>query len=319
MDTNKPKLSVVMIAYNHASYIEQALDSVLRQKTDFSYEILVGDDGSTDETANIIKEYAQRFPGQITAVIRPENIGATKNFYDLITTAKGDYIAYLECDDYWTEDTKLQQQVNFLENNLQYIGCTHKISLVDNAGEPCEEPLAWICEKEVYTIQDFGGIVLPGHVNSLVHRNIFRDDPDRYEDLITLHPVIADRSLCLLLASQGPVYQMQRVMGCYRKPAADRVSATNVLYEANAQKTWDDYVYTKRLESYAAQRLHTEASFEPHKKKLLLDAMCTALRRPGKQSIHVVFKIIKTEKRAAYVVSVIALFVKKIFEKLRKR
>ena len=312
MAKKTPKVSVVMITYNHAAYIEQALGSVLRQKTDFFFEILLGDDGSTDETANIIEQYAEKFPQRITAVIRPENVGATRNFYDLITRAKGDYIAYLEGDDYWTDCTKLQQQVDFLESHPQYIGCTHKITLVDNDGTPCHEPIPWICDKEVYTLEDFGGIVLPGHVNSLVHRNFFRDEPGKYEDLITMHPMIGDRPLCLLVASKSPIYQIQSVMGCYRKPASDRLSATNVLYEANPEKTWDDYVYTKKLETYAAERLHTDASFEPQKKHLLLDAVCTALRRPGKGSGRVVWRIIKTEKRIGFAFSVFGMLIKKI-------
>ena len=318
MDTKKPKVSVVMIAYNHAAYIEQSLGSVLGQKTDFFFEILLGDDCSTDETARIAQKYAEQFPRQITAVIRPENLGATKNFYDLITRARGDYIAYLEGDDYWTEATKLQQQVDFLEAHPEYMGCTHKIMLVDNEGTPCDEPIPWICDKEVYTLADFGGIVLPGHVNSLVHRNFFRDEPGKYEDLITMHPMIADRSLCMLVASKSPIYQLQSVMGCYRKPAADRVSATNVLYEANPEKTWDDYVYTKQLEGYAHRRLHTDASFEPQKKHLLLDAVCTALRHPGKRSARVVWRIIKTEKRLGFALSIFGMLIKKTFGKLRK-
>ena len=305
-----------MITYNHAPYIEQALGSVLRQKTDFPMEILVGDDCSTDETPRIIEAWAQRFPEQIKAVLRPKNLGATKNFYDLITRARGEYIAYLEGDDYWTDDTKLQKQVDLLEGHREYIGCTHKITLVDSTGSPCHEPIPWICGKEVYTLRDFGGIVLPGHVNSLVHRNIFQDGT--YEDLITMHPLIGDRPLCLLLASKGPIYQIQSVMGCYRKPASDRLSATNVLYEVNPEKTLDDYLYTRELERYTRQHLRPDASFEPQKKHLLLDAVCTALRHPGKRSARVVRTILKTEKRVGFGFSVFGMLLKKIFGKFRK-
>lgn len=318
MKNNTTKVSVIMLAYNHEPFIEQALNSVLEQETNFPYEILIGDDSSTDKTSKIIEEYANRYPEKITALNRPQNLGATRNLFDLITRAQGEYIAYLECDDYWTDKSKLQKQFCFLESNPRYIGCTHKISLVDSFGKPYSQSIFWISDKAEYTIADFGGIVLPGHGNSLMHRNIFREDPHKFENLITMHPLIADRSLCLLLAAHGPIYQIQTIMGCYRKPSYDRKSATTLLYGTNPTKTWDDYVFTKKLEAYAQCYLPTEVNFEPHKKKLLLDAMCTVLRRPNKQSIRTVLNIIKTENRADYVASTIILLFKKIYNKLRK-
>lgn len=307
-----------MLAYNHASFVEQALNSVLQQKTDFDFEILVGDDASADETSKIIKNYANHYPEQVKAVIRTQNIGATRNLYDLITRAQGDYLAYLECDDYWTDPTKLQQQVDFLENNPCYIGCTHKISLVDRDGQPYDQSVFWISEKEEYTIADFRGIVLAGHGNSLVHRNIFREDPRKYEGLITLHPMIADRTLCMLLAVQGPLYQIQTVMGCYRKPTQDRKSVTTLLYGTSPTKIWDDYVFTKKLEDYAQCHFGTEVDFEPHKIKLLTDAVITAVRRPGRQTIRTVWDILKTEKKPGVIPAVMVLLCKKVIEKLRK-
>ena len=312
------KLSVIMLSYNHAAYVEAALQSVLNQKTSFAFEILVGDDASVDGTPGVIERYARQYPGRITPVLRAQNIGATRNLFDLMTRARGDYLAYLECDDYWTDPLKLQRQFDFLESNPEYIGCTHKIAVVDNDGKRILNEISWISKKENYTLADFKGIFLPGQVNSLVHRNIFRESGTRYQELITLHPVIADRSLCLLLASKGAIRQLPQEMGCYRSPAPERGSATAVLYDANPQRSWDDYVYTKQLEAYAHQTLKAKASFGYHKQNLLFEAVYNWFRRPRKENLSIVIRMLRSEKSVLYFFSIFTVFVRKIIAKLKR-
>jgi len=116
-------LSVCFICYNQAPFIRQALDSVLAQKVSFSWEILIADDRSTDGTREIVLDYQSRYPGLIRVLPRDSNLGPARNFIDLINSATGKYIAYLEGDDYWTLDTKLQQQVDFLEENPLFAIC----------------------------------------------------------------------------------------------------------------------------------------------------------------------------------------------------
>ena len=84
-------VSVIVLTYDHASTIGRALESILAQEVEFPYEVLVGDDGSTDGTAEIVRAYADRCPQRIVPVLRKENIGATKNLYDLLQRAKGIY------------------------------------------------------------------------------------------------------------------------------------------------------------------------------------------------------------------------------------
>jgi glycosyltransferase involved in cell wall biosynthesis len=129
---NRPLLSVCLITYNHVNYIKQAIESVLMQKTSFDYELIIADDCSTDGTTEIIKKYAEKHPKIIRTIIHEKNVGPGENYVTLLEAARGKYIAYLEGDDYWIENTKLEQQVVFLEQNPDYALCCHDIyNLID--------------------------------------------------------------------------------------------------------------------------------------------------------------------------------------------
>src|SRR5687767_5513291 len=97
--SSPPKVSVDMITYNHAPYIAQALDSVLMQKVSFDYEIVIGDDCSTDGTTEILRDYQRRYPDRFKPVLREKNIGASKNATDVLRRLTGEYVACLEGDD----------------------------------------------------------------------------------------------------------------------------------------------------------------------------------------------------------------------------
>ena len=109
------KVSVCMIAYNHQEFISQALDSILQQKTNFPFEIIIGDDNSKDDTGKICRAYAAKFPGQIKYFHREKNMGMMPNMIDILNCCDGKYIALCEGDDYWTDEKKLQTQADFLE------------------------------------------------------------------------------------------------------------------------------------------------------------------------------------------------------------
>lgn len=123
-----PKVSILTITYNQEKYIKKTLDSILSQKVDFSLEVIVADDASTDDTPQIIADYAKKYPF-IVPVLRKKNIGAVKNSIDTLKIAKGKYIALCEGDDYWTDDSKLQQQVDFLDANNEYAICFHPVQV----------------------------------------------------------------------------------------------------------------------------------------------------------------------------------------------
>jgi glycosyltransferase involved in cell wall biosynthesis len=109
------KVSVLMPCYNHESYIAQAIDSFLAQECDFDIELLIGNDASTDNTLKIAKKYADKFPDKIKLINHETNQGLLKNYKSLLNLARGEYIAILESDDYWCDNTKLQKQIDFLD------------------------------------------------------------------------------------------------------------------------------------------------------------------------------------------------------------
>lgn len=130
---NGPLVSICCVTYNHEEYIEDALKSFLMQETDFSYEILIHDDASTDSTQKIIKKYEKLYPDIIKPIYQTENqhsknirVTPTFNF----TRIKGKYVAICEGDDYWIDSKKLQKQIDLMEKNPEYNLCFHKAIMI---------------------------------------------------------------------------------------------------------------------------------------------------------------------------------------------
>ena len=113
----QPMVSVCIVTYNQEQYIAQTLESVLAQKTTFSFEIVVGEDVSKDKTRAICEDYAARYPSVIRLLDTPKNLGAMQNSLSTFRESRGKYIALLEGDDYWIDDKKLQKQVEALEQD----------------------------------------------------------------------------------------------------------------------------------------------------------------------------------------------------------
>lgn len=111
------KVSVVVTTYNQQDTIARTLDSILRQECGFDYEIVIGEDCSTDGTLTVCKEYARRFNGKIRLIANPRNKGLVANYYDCLLQCRGRYIADCAGDDYWIDSRKLQKQYDMLERN----------------------------------------------------------------------------------------------------------------------------------------------------------------------------------------------------------
>ena len=105
-------LCVCMITYNHEDFIREAIESVLKQETNFPFRLVIGEDAGTDNTRDICEEMALKHPGKILLLPYQQNLGMMKNFLRTYNKCDGDYIAFLEGDDYWTDNKKLQKQVS---------------------------------------------------------------------------------------------------------------------------------------------------------------------------------------------------------------
>ena len=213
-------VSVCVQAYQQVEYINQCLDSILEQKTNFKFEILLGDDESTDGTREICIEYAKKNPGKIRLFLhnRKNNIkllgkpSGRFNFLYNLSKANGKYIALCEGDDYWTDPLKLQKQVEFMENNPDYAICYHKIDILDEIGkfkqiEYNENP------NVEYSIDDILTRTAQITTQSICFRNVFREN---IPDWMTYFKS-GDYPLFAYLAHFGKIKFFDEAMSVYRK------------------------------------------------------------------------------------------------------
>ncbi|MPR33864.1 glycosyltransferase family 2 protein [Salmonirosea aquatica] len=215
------KVSVCVPTYNHADYIAQMLDGALAQQTTFSYEIVVGDDGSTDGAPAIIQAYTERYPDRIRAYLHPKNLGPNvprefagrNNVLFLLKACRSEYVALCEGDDYWTDPQKLQKQVDFLDTHPNFVICHHNVRVVFEDGSP-GHLFNTPDQKGTSTIDDLLADRWFMATASLMYRNYFLT-----EDFADWHAQAAagDWALVLQLAARGKIGYLPDVMGVYRK------------------------------------------------------------------------------------------------------
>ncbi len=216
MLSEKPLVSIYMLAYNHGDYIRQALDGILMQKVDFKYEIVVGEDCSTDDTRDILRAYKEKYPDKMKLILYEKNVGYLNNDIEVRRQCTGKYVAQCEGDDYWVDPNKLQKQVDFLESHPEYIGVAHKVRVVDEEGSPRGGfNLHLFCQDEVYQTKHVEKGILPGQTATLVFRNIFAHDSSALDRLGSCR-ANADTRLAFYLAIHGNIYCFDDVMSHYR-------------------------------------------------------------------------------------------------------
>lgn len=233
-------LSIIVPVYNHEKYIEQTLDSILMQKTSYSYEVLVGEDCSTDGTRKVLQEYEKRHPGKLTVFYREKNLSTAKywNWADLMRRTRGKYLITLEGDDFWTSDTKIQEQIDFLETHPEYVAVAHNCVVVDQNGQPNGE-IYPECKDNHYTLWHYMFEILPGQLTTVMCRNFERQEIFDTA-LIESHISPGDRVLYFSLAVNGRIYCMQKVMSAYRHVIHGGSSySANVRYSFEAAEAWD--------------------------------------------------------------------------------
>lgn len=208
-----PVVSIICCTYNHEPFIRQCLDGFMMQKTDFSFEVLIHDDASTDNTAEIIREYELKYPDKIFPIYATENKyskGIDIFSQILLPKAKGKYIAICEGDDYWTDPLKLQKQVMFLESHYDYSMCFHRAKLVSDIRYRKKLMCSEIEDREYDSTELFKTWTVP--TASILFRKESLDyELHREDDILN-----GDIKIILLCCSKGKVRGMSSEMSVYR-------------------------------------------------------------------------------------------------------
>jgi glycosyltransferase involved in cell wall biosynthesis len=210
-DPEAPLVSVITIAYNQVRYIEQTLDSILAQRTSFDFEVLVGDDCSSDGTAEVIAKYAKRHP-QIVPVLRKTNFGPNANFQDLARRVRGKFVAICEGDDFWTDPNKLQKQVDFFEEHPEFTVCFHQVKVLYENHPEIEEFFPERCSRELSREHLLRQNCI--QTNSVMYR--WRFGPD-YPFELKPEIVPGDWYTHLLQAKVGRIGYLDDCMAVYRR------------------------------------------------------------------------------------------------------
>ncbi len=221
---SKVMVSVFCLAYNHEAYIRDCLDGFVKQETSFPFEVLVHDDASTDSTADIIREYEERYPDIIKPTYQTENQwskGAHICSEVLLPRAQGKYIAFCEGDDFWTDRQKLQKQFGFMEQHEECGICVHKVERIDGitnafidytpAVEIKESVLdakaylnAWKKLRWIFQTSSF-------FLRTELYREYFHNVPEFQK----VSEVI-DEPMLLWCSTRGCLGYLDEVMSCYR-------------------------------------------------------------------------------------------------------
>lgn len=205
------KLSVMMITYNHQRYLRQALDSVLMQKVDFDYEIVVGEDHSTDGTREILLEYQRAHPDKFRLLLHHQNIGVIRNCFSTLAECKGEYVALLEGDDYWTCDTKLKKQVEFLDAHPGYAICFHNATGHFEADDRPEFNYVHADQPDTIELADLLQDNVIPTCSAVFRRGVAEPYPSWVYEL-----KMADYPLHVLNAQFGKIGYLNEVMAVYR-------------------------------------------------------------------------------------------------------
>ncbi len=212
---NSPLVSIICTAYNHEAYINDALEGFVMQKTSFSFEIIVHDDASTDNTANIVRGYEAKYPNLFITIYQSENQYSKKDvniWTDIVfPLARGKYIALCEGDDYWIDPLKLQKQVDFLEANEDYSMCFHNaIKYYDSTKKKVELFNNLTFDSDLTIHDAVHNWIVP--TASIVGRTkLIREHP-----AWLCHIYSGDFSLILSLFHYGKIRYINKVMSFYR-------------------------------------------------------------------------------------------------------
>lgn len=220
-NNQKIEVSVLVVVYNHREFLKECLDSIIGQQTSFAYEILIYDDASTDGSDKIIKEYQNRYDN-IISIISDENQFSKGKYHteeNLIPLINGKYVAWVEGDDYWCNDRKLQTQYEKLEANPNCSICVHKTQCVDVSGKPINQiegeglfNEGIVKKNEIFDVF-FVNNRWPCQTSSFfIRKEVFTERPIFWEKFY-----VGDLPELIWAVHRGDVYFIDSIMSCYRR------------------------------------------------------------------------------------------------------
>ncbi len=207
------QVSVISTVYNHEKYIRQALQSIVDQITNFPFEVIVHDDASTDGSAEIIKEFEEKYPDIIKPIYQTENIHSQgiKSSEFTIPKTRGKYIALCEGDDFWTDNSKLQRQFDFLESHPDYVLVAHQCDVVNERGEYMH-PFS----KRMQSVYEKGEVLLD--TNAFQTATMFYRKSAVEQNSEFLKSVSSfDYVLKSVFSTEGKTYILPQTMSAYRQ------------------------------------------------------------------------------------------------------
>jgi glycosyltransferase involved in cell wall biosynthesis len=205
-----PLVSVAMITYNHEQFITKAIESVLVQRTTFPIELVIGEDASCDDTRRHIEVYKAQAPEIIRTLLRSTNVGMHRNLEGVLEACQGEFIAFLEGDDYWTSEDKLQAQTDILRTRDSAVGVFHCVKFVDSLGRQTgaiypENVAAETGPRELLQLYN-----IPT-ASAMIRRDALVRLPDRYRKL-----KMRDWPMWVYAGLNGPWLFNPKVMAAYR-------------------------------------------------------------------------------------------------------
>lgn len=221
--TNEIKVSVCVVTYNQEKYLAECLESLVQQETDFNFEIIVGEDCSTDGTRAIVQTYAKQYPHLIVPMLHQKNVGALENIKQVYAKARGKYIAHVDGDDVALAN-KLQKQFNALELNHGCTICSHNVLNIDEKSMKLGYQ-NWKHTGGVYTLFDlFHRMPFFAHSSKMFTNNLSKNDWDVFSS-----PEILDMDLHFVNLQYGNIIHLDENLGQYRM----NVGMSNVGKKAN--------------------------------------------------------------------------------------
>lgn len=233
-----------MLTYNQESYIDEAIRSVLLQECDFPFELVIGNDCSTDGTRARCEAWLHKYPDRIVLINQPRNIGLARNFIETYKYLRGEYVAICEGDDWWCSRYKLRRQVEWMDAHPDYSCCFHRV--VNYYQDTDTKSLSNGGQKSELTILDLASSNTISNVSALFRRGLFGELPEWMDQVSTY-----DYAVHLMNAEYGPVHYMRRPMAVYRQHSAA------IWSQAGADKKWEIAASIRRLLiAYFKEREH---------------------------------------------------------------